>query len=287
MSNNVQEFIEITGADPSTASQFLDMANGNIDTAISLFFDNSTPHKPAPPKAAPPAKPGPKRGSQPPPEKVDKPQGHIVDQILDHAGQTTGQEGPEHPENIEKHTIIFWKNGFQLDDGEYRLYDDPANKEFLDACNKGRIPRELYKPGICVDVEVENNRDTEYKPKPKPFQPFSGKAHTFTSNPKPAQPSQPAQSKAPSGQVKTDFSKPNQPSTKVRARLPDGQTITLTVSATDHVRDLIGYIKQVRSDLAGSKLQISQMMPPTPITDESLTIEAAGLKMASITVGVL
>src|SRR5690606_7388893 len=42
--------------------------------------------------------------------------------------------------NIQKQiTITFWKTGFSIDDGELRPYNDPKNKEFLDAINKGYV----------------------------------------------------------------------------------------------------------------------------------------------------
>lgn len=38
---------------------------------------------------------------------------------------------PEPPE-VVNHTIIFWRNGFCVDDGPLRRFDDPANASFLE-----------------------------------------------------------------------------------------------------------------------------------------------------------
>jgi UBX domain-containing protein 1 len=34
-------------------------------------------------------------------------------------------------------TLKMWKKGFSVDDGELRLYEDPANREFLDSISRG------------------------------------------------------------------------------------------------------------------------------------------------------
>jgi UBX domain-containing protein 1 len=34
-------------------------------------------------------------------------------------------------------SLKFWSNGFSVDDGELQSFDDPKNKEFLDAVKRG------------------------------------------------------------------------------------------------------------------------------------------------------
>ena len=33
--------------------------------------------------------------------------------------------------------LKFWSNGFSLDEGPLRMFDDPANREFLNSIEKG------------------------------------------------------------------------------------------------------------------------------------------------------
>lgn len=40
----------------------------------------------------------------------------------------------------EANVITFWKNGFQVNKGELRLYEDPANAEFLSEVSERRSP---------------------------------------------------------------------------------------------------------------------------------------------------
>ena len=46
-------------------------------------------------------------------------------------------ESKEKPENNCK--ITLYRNGFTIDDGEFRAYNDPANKKFMAELNKGYL----------------------------------------------------------------------------------------------------------------------------------------------------
>ena len=72
-------------------------------------------------------------------------------------------------------TLKMWQNGFSIDDGELRDYNDPRNRVFLASVMSGRIPEELVREarGGEVHVNMEDHKQEEYvKPKvsDKPFQ---------------------------------------------------------------------------------------------------------------------
>lgn len=46
------------------------------------------------------------------------------------SGETLPSE-PQHPE-VVIHTITFWSNGFSVNDGPLRRFDDPENASFLE-----------------------------------------------------------------------------------------------------------------------------------------------------------
>ena len=61
-----------------------------------------------------------------------------------------------------------WKEGFSVDGGPLRRYDDPANKQFLDEITQGRLPMELRALGTEVNVSMEDRRKDDYEEnKPK------------------------------------------------------------------------------------------------------------------------
>ena len=64
-----------------------------------------------------------------------------------------------------------WKDGFSVDGGPLRRYDDPANKQFLDEITQGRLPMELRALGTEVNVSMEDRRKDDYEEN-KPKQEF-------------------------------------------------------------------------------------------------------------------
>ena len=72
-----------------------------------------------------------------------------------------------------------WQNGFSIDDGPLRAYNDQQNREFLNDVMMGRIPRELVREarGGEVMVNMEDHKDRMYEP-PK----VSEKYHTVWKN---------------------------------------------------------------------------------------------------------
>lgn len=72
--------------------------------------------------------------------------------------------------------LKLWSNGFSLDDGELRPYNDPVNAQFLESVKRGEIPLELQRlvHGAQVNLDMEDHQDQEYiKPRLR-FKAFSG-----------------------------------------------------------------------------------------------------------------
>lgn len=74
-------------------------------------------------------------------------------------------------------TLKLWQNGFTLNDREIRPYDDPANRDFLDAIKRGEIPMEIRQEvqGAEVRLDMEDRRHEEYVPPKVKVKAFSGK----------------------------------------------------------------------------------------------------------------
>ncbi|KAK8881072.1 hypothetical protein M9Y10_003800 [Tritrichomonas musculus] len=289
---DVASFMSITCSNAQQAKQFLEMSNGNLERAIELYYQNpqgapQPQQRPQPPQQRPP----PHQPRVPPSNHGTAPGDTkgLIDDIFQHA-QNQQNAPPEQfdpgDNKVEKIKVTFWKNGFQVEDGEFRSNDDPQNQEFLQAVSRGMIPRELQKPGVELDVEIDDNRDRDYKPKPKPFNPFSGNSRSLGSGSGSAQKNQTAPPKQAPPPTNTNFATPGQPSTKIRLQLPD-QLLMFTVNLSATVGNLKGYILQNRPDLRGKKLKLDLAYPPQALTDDNVTIEQAKLKMAQITVTVI
>lgn len=73
-------------------------------------------------------------------------------------------------------TLKLWHDGFSIDDGPLRSYQDPSNAEFLASIRSGQIPRELSRGSRSeVHLKMEDHRTEEYQAPPKkPAKPFTG-----------------------------------------------------------------------------------------------------------------
>ena len=62
--------------------------------------------------------------------------------------------------------LKLWKNGFNVDDGQLRSYEDEKNKEFLASIQKGELPRELVNQaqGGEVHLDMQDHREEEFVP---------------------------------------------------------------------------------------------------------------------------
>jgi UBX domain-containing protein 1 len=56
--------------------------------------------------------------------------------------------------------LKMWRNGFSIDEGELRNYNDPSNSEFLACIQRGEVPRELITEarGGEVNLNMEDHR---------------------------------------------------------------------------------------------------------------------------------
>ena len=72
--------------------------------------------------------------------------------------------------------LKLWRNGFSVDDGQLRAYDDPSNADFLRSIKMGEIPREVINSarGSEVNLNMEDHRDQDYVMVKKPVKPFAG-----------------------------------------------------------------------------------------------------------------
>jgi len=72
--------------------------------------------------------------------------------------------------------LKMWRNGFSIDDGPLRSFEDPENREFLASISRGEVPRELVHEakGKEVALNMEDHRTEEYTPVKKAIKAFSG-----------------------------------------------------------------------------------------------------------------
>ncbi|CCE63193.1 hypothetical protein TPHA_0E00990 [Tetrapisispora phaffii CBS 4417] len=180
--------------------------------------------------------------------------------------------------------ITFWKEGFQVGDGELFRYDDPANSFYLNELNQGRAPLKLLNVefGQEVDVNVYKKLDESYKAPKRKLGGFGGKGQRLGSPiPGDAQEaSEPTTShieesnKATEEAEKKDSNK-TQGDSLVQIRYATGKREIYHCNATDTVQSIYDHVKSNTNDTRPFALNTS--FPVTPIENFEATLKDADL----------
>ncbi|KAM4093114.1 hypothetical protein ACB094_06G090800 [Castanea mollissima] len=197
------------------------------------------------------------------------------------SGETVSSE-PQHPE-VVIHTITFWSNGFSVNDGPLRRFDDPENASFLESIKNSDCPKELEPADRRTSVHVELLRRDENYPEPvKSHVAFHGVGRTLGSSTSTTTPavSEPTVSATPlntaplplTGLVVDESS----PSTSIQLRLADGTRMVSRFNHHHTIREIRNFIDALRP--GGVTYQLLTMgFPPKQLTDLDQTIEQAGI----------
>ncbi|XP_059661112.1 plant UBX domain-containing protein 4-like [Cornus florida] len=181
---------------------------------------------------------------------------------------------------VVTHNIVFWSNGFAVDDGPLRRLDDPENASFLESIRKSECPKELEPADRRIAVHVNLTRKEQNFPEPEKRQiPFQGAGRTLGS----ASSTTPMEAAAaaslntappPSvGLVVDDTS----PSTSIQLRLADGTRMVSRFNYHHSIRDIRAFIDASRPSGARTYQLQTVGFPPKQLTDLEQTIEQAGL----------
>nr|GMC81427.1 plant UBX domain-containing protein 4-like [Ipomoea batatas] len=178
-------------------------------------------------------------------------------------GETVPPTAPQPPESVV-HNIVFWRNGFTINDGPLRRLDDPENAPFLESIKKSECPKELEPADRRTSVHVNLIRRDENCPEPEtrnvPFQgvgrTLGGSSNPATSEPTAATPLNTAPS--PSMGIVVDKSLP---STSVQLRLADGTRMVAHFNNHHTVGDIRSFINASRPGGSGA-YELQTGFPP-------------------------
>ncbi|ESQ55968.1 hypothetical protein EUTSA_v10025275mg [Eutrema salsugineum] len=193
------------------------------------------------------------------------------------------QQQQDQPQ-VVMHFITFWRNGFTVDDGPLRRFDDPNNATFMESIAKSECPRELEPVDRKIRVHVDLiRREEDYTERSKPKNPFQGLgrllgASGFGSSSSAAEPrTVPAfmnVAPAPSRGLVVD---PAAPTTSIQLRLADGTRLVSRFNNHHTIRDIRGFIDASRPGGSKEYQLLTMGFPPKQLTDLDQTIEQAGI----------
>ncbi|KAL1408785.1 protein phosphatase regulator [Vanrija albida] len=184
---------------------------------------------------------------------------------------------------VARRRVTFWRDGFSIEDGELYRYDEPGNRELLEAIHAGRAPLSLFNVqfGQRIELLVDQRTDQDYTPPPKgPLKAFSGGGNRLGS-PSPAAASNSSAAPAPAApaparEFKVDDSKPT---TSIQIRLGDGTRLVARVNLDHTVADLRAFVTASRPDPRAFVLQTT--FPSRELPDGE-TVEEAKLQNAVV-----
>ncbi|XP_022899675.1 NSFL1 cofactor p47-like [Onthophagus taurus] len=182
-------------------------------------------------------------------------------------------------------TMKLWREGFSLDNGPLRAYDDPSNRNFLDSVRRGEIPTELRQGVNEVHLSMEDHRMEGFKQTShgKLTKPFSGTGHTLGSPAPPTIGTPLNEDKSVNEahakkQVKLDEA---QPITNLQIRLADGSRLIGQFNNSHTVGEVRSFIIAARPQYETRAFSLLSSYP-TKELDDSQSLEAAGILNSAI-----
>lgn len=181
--------------------------------------------------------------------------------------------------------LKMWKTGFSVDDGPFREFSDPANRDFLDSIGRGETPSEVMREtrGSEVNLIMEDHRLEDYTAAEPTVKVFSG-AGQMLGSPVPRVLAE------MQGTVLVQDRKQNegaanralnvdasQPTTNVQIRLADGSRVVVTLNHNHTIGDLRKYITIARPQYAASLFSLMTTFPNRELSEDKISLKDANL----------
>lgn len=184
------------------------------------------------------------------------------------------------PEPLPTQTRILhlWNDGFSIEDGPLRRFDDAQNAADLAMIRQGRAPLHLMNVRADQPVDVQLiKHDENYKPPPKVYKPFSGGGHRLgsptpggsstTAAPPPA--AAPAASSSSVPEVEVDSSVPT---VMLRIQLANGTRLPARFNTTHTIGDVYAFIERAYPGSNERPWVLATTFPNKDHTDKSLVL---------------
>ncbi|KAL5313624.1 hypothetical protein ACEPPN_018045 [Leptodophora sp. 'Broadleaf-Isolate-01'] len=192
-----------------------------------------------------------------------------------HAGTAEADPGP-----VQTRVLHLWEDGFSVEDGPLRRFDDPQHAHDLQMIRQGRAPLHLMgvRPDQPVDVQLVKH-DEAYKPLPKVYKPFGGSGNRLGS-PTPGAPSS-AAAPASTSQASSSTQStapvepvidPSQPTLALRVQLANGTRLPARFNTTSTIGDVYTFINQAAPGSSDRAWVLATTFPNKDHTDKSLIL---------------
>ncbi|KAI1452862.1 SEP-domain-containing protein [Annulohypoxylon moriforme] len=191
---------------------------------------------------------------------------------------------------VQERTLHLWRDGFSIDDGELRRFDDPENTDALRMIQQGRAPIHLMNVRYDEPLDVKlQQHDENYRLLPKVYKPFGGEgrrlgspvpgessaaaATTTLSTPLTSTTAATAATTAPSSSTRPSTQvDESQPTIMIRIQMPDGTRLPARFNTSHTVNDVYDFISRSSPELSAGGWVLATTFPNKDHTDKSLAL---------------
>lgn len=180
---------------------------------------------------------------------------------------------------MQERVLHLWNDGFSIDDGDLRRFDDPQNRADLQMIREGRAPIHLMNVRLDQRVDVKlQQHDEDYHPLPKVYRPFSGEGRRLGS-PVPGESAAAAQpvattttTSASSSQAPSTGVDESQPTLMLRIQLPDGARLPARFNTSQTVGDVYEFIQRASPAISARPWVLSTTFPNKEHEEKGLVL---------------
>ncbi|XP_034018313.1 UBX domain-containing protein 2A [Thalassophryne amazonica] len=179
--------------------------------------------------------------------------------------------------------VRLWKDGFTVNDEEFRSYSVQENQDFLDAIKRGELPTEWESRAEEEELEisVEDLTEETYVPKKKVFHPFSGRGYRLGSvAPRVVARSPSVHEDGESPPIPLVTLNHALPVTSLQIWLADGRRLVQRFNLSHRIADVQDFVTRCQRNCPPFILTTS--LPSIELTDKELSLEEADLANAVI-----
>lgn len=198
----------------------------------------------------------------------------IPDPAGPHAPSRTAEELP-----VVTRTLHLWRDGFSIEDGPLRRYDDPEHAMDLQMIRTGRAPLHLMEVehGQRCDVRLQQHEE-DWHQLPRIYKPFGGQGRRLGSpvpgdgNAAPAvvqTPAAPAISAPAGSPASLADVDPSQPTVAIRFQMPDGSRLPARFNLTHTIGDLYQFARSASAETRVRAFTVQSTFPTKEYTDHS------------------
>ncbi|KAI1078640.1 SEP-domain-containing protein [Whalleya microplaca] len=204
------------------------------------------------------------------------------------SGSGSSRARPQN-EEVQERTLHIWRDGFSIDDGQLRRFDDPANAEALRMIQQGRAPIHLMNVRYDEPLDVKLQQHEEnFRQLPRVYRPFGGEGRRLGS-PVPGDTSAAAATAVPTtlstsstAAAASSVASPaasagpavdeSQPTVMIRIQMPDGTRLPARFNTSQTVSDVYDFITRASPELNAGGWVLATTFPNKDHTDKSLVL---------------